>query len=576
MQSLRILTGLVLLLPVSAASWNLARTDHFEVWSDAAPAITRSLAAGMERLHLFFVRQTGMSPRSAVRVICFASEREFREYRIRPGAGGYSLTTPQRDYIVIPASASYEMRVPAHEYAHLLIHSSGWKLPEWLAEGISEVVSSVRIGERHTFIGGDLPGRSQLLKTSAWMTPAELFAFGLKGTAQDLAREPLFYSQSWALAEMLIVSPAYAPRFPALFATLAKGSSSQAAIEGVYGASIDAIFRDLRERQSHGPAPIALPGIAGAASTIRVEAVTSFDARVMLADLRYAGGDSDRALSLYRALAAERPDSPDIPAAIGLIALERGDPQLAIEEWRKAIALGIRDADLCFRYAMLADSRGLGPQLVRAALERALVLRPDFDAVHMRLAMMDQNEGRADACVRHLRAMRPPSAERAWQYYSTLADALLDLRDRAEARQAAVQARQYAATDSERARAAQLAYLADTELSVEIATDSQGRREFRTVRVPVDAPARNPFIEADEQAERVEGKLDQVECSDTGIRLLVSTARGPLVVAVPDPSRVQIRNGGGEKFEFTCGPQPARAVAIEYAAGGVLRGLEFR
>ena len=53
--------------------------------------------------------------------------------------------------------------------------------------------------------------------------------------------------------------------------------------------------------------------------------------------------------------------------------------------------------------------------------------------------------------------------------------------------------------------------------------------------------------------------------------------QGPLTLAVPDPSRVQIRNAGAVAFEFICGPQEARKVLVEYApAGSILRGLEFR
>src|SRR5207302_1543407 len=206
-----------------------------------------------------------------VRVICFASAQDFADYRISPGAAGYSLTTPDRQYIVITGAGRPDMRIPAHEYAHLLIHSSGWKLPAWLAEGISEVVSSVRAGERYSFIGGDLPARSQVLKSARWMPPAELFAYGLKGAPRDQSRESLFYSESWAVTEMLVTSPAYAPRLTALLAMLAAGSDSQAAMEGVYQKSIDAVFREARDRIGRGLAAMPLSGVADGPDTVHVE-----------------------------------------------------------------------------------------------------------------------------------------------------------------------------------------------------------------------------------------------------------------------------------------------------------------
>jgi len=192
-----------------------------------------------------------------------------------------------------------------------------------------------------------------------------------------------------------------------------------------------------------------------------------------------------------------------------------------------------------------------------------VALRPDFDDAHFRLALMDKNAGRAAAAVDHLRKMRAPQPDRAWPYYSTLSDALLDVGDRAGAKQAAMEARRHATSDSERAHASVLEYMADTELSVEMATDAEGRKQFHTVRVPVNAAPRNPFIEAGDQARSTEAKLDQVECGESGIRVTVSTERGPLTLTVPDPTRVQIRNGGGEKFEFVCGPQEDARFLVE-------------
>src|SRR6266404_4421571 len=156
MRLMRLLTALAMACPAAAATWSVARSDHFEVWSDASAETVRLLDAGLERLHTFFVRQIGVSPRGTVRVICFATAQDFADYRSSPNSAGYSLSTPDRQYIVITGAGKLDLHAPAHEYAHLLIHSSGWKLPEWLAEGISEVVSSVQVGERYSFIGGDL------------------------------------------------------------------------------------------------------------------------------------------------------------------------------------------------------------------------------------------------------------------------------------------------------------------------------------------------------------------------------------------------------------------------------------
>jgi hypothetical protein len=229
---------------------------------------------------------------------------------------------------------------------------------------------------------------------------------------------------------------------------------------------------------------------------------------------------------------------------------------------------GIADAKLCFRYATLAEERGLP---FRPALERAIALQPAFDDARFKLALLEKNTGHADAAVAQLRAMRQVAPSRAFAWWTALADALIDLDRRTEAKQAAQEALAHAASGEEREHAAQIEWMAGTELAVEV----EGN-QFHTVRVPVGGVVRNPFIEAGDRARRVDATLHEIECNDSGIQLRLNTAQGALTLAVPDPSRVQIRNAGAAAFEFTCGPQEPRSVLVEYAASMVLRGLELR
>jgi tetratricopeptide (TPR) repeat protein len=552
------------------AGWNRAATPHFDIYSNADPETLRSLALNLERLHAFFVLQVGIGPRAhrQVRVICFASAQEYSQYRARPGVDAFYIGAEDRDYIVLPAVPRADLRVAAHEYAHVLIHSGGWTLPEWIAEGIGDVVSTVQMRDRESQIGGDTLGRSQALKNGKWMTLPELFAFTLKGPQSGARSEGVFYAQSWALTDLLMLSPTYRAGFPALLAALASGVPAERALDAVYHTPLAAVERDLRARVARGSVALPLRAV-GESAQVRVEPVTSFASRVMLADLRLANGDLAAAASTFQELAAERPASGEVLAAIGAIALKRGETGAAVAAWKRAVELNVADADLCYRYAVLADQRGLS---ARNALERALTLRPDFDDARFKLALLEKNAGHAEAAVTQLRAMRQIGTARAFAYWSSMADALLDLDRRAEAKQAAAEAHAHAAGDEERQRAAELSWLADTELAVEI--DGQ---KFHTVRVPVGSAQRNPFIEAGDRVQRTEATMRQVDCPEGGIQLVLDTAQGALTLAIPDPSRVQIRNAGSVAFEFVCGPQQARRVLVEYApARSIVRGLEFR
>src|SRR5258707_14949315 len=118
-----------LAIPAAATPWSVARSEHFEVWSNAPADTVREIGTGLERLRTFFVKHVGIEPRSRVRVICFGTAQEVAEYRIRPGADGCSLTGPNRDYIVMHAPQRGEFRVPAHEHAPLVLHASGGTVP---------------------------------------------------------------------------------------------------------------------------------------------------------------------------------------------------------------------------------------------------------------------------------------------------------------------------------------------------------------------------------------------------------------------------------------------------------------
>ncbi|MEO8593572.1 MAG: tetratricopeptide repeat protein [Candidatus Solibacter sp.] len=553
-------------------SWTHAAAPHFDIYSNTSADSARALAAGFERLRAFFLRQVDMGtpPAREVRVICFATRQEYNAYRLHGTADAYFVGSQSRDYIVLPASGDGDLRTAAHEYAHLLIHSGSWNLPEWLAEGIGDVVSTVRIGERETRIGGDYPGRSRTLKIGRWMPLPEVFAFSLKAQPGS-ERTGLFYAQSWALADLFMLSPAYSPGFPALLAALAAGVPAARAIDAVYHAPLAIVERDLRLRLARPPAALPLPAVPGTAPVIRVATLGAFEERLMLADLRLASGDLTTAAADFRTLAAERPDSAEAHASLGSLALQRGDMEAAVASWRRAVELGIADPDFCFRYAALADERGLP---AAGALQRAIALRPGFDDARFKLALIEKNAGHAEAAIAQLRAMRQIAPHRLFAYWMALADCYLELNRRTDAKQAVAQARGHASDDADRKRADELVWLADTELAVQI----EGGNQFRTIRVPLQAPPRNPFIEAGDLAQQAVGTLRGVACPDAGgIRILLDTPQGPLELSAADLSRVQIRNGGGEKFEFTCGPQEPRQVLVEYApAQSLLRGLEFR
>ncbi len=421
-----------------APNWRLTRSPHFEVYTQAGDETARSTVLWLEQLRAFFLQQTGQKSDSLppVRVIGFRSRSEYQPYRLRPTSDGYYAGTGSRDYIVMMTLGTSDFNVAAHEYAHAILHADGLELPPWLNEGLAEFFSTIQIGERAVTLGGEPPSNASSLRHAAWMPLSELVALPAESPLRDKRESAgLFYAQSWALTEMLVLSPDYGPRFQTLLTALSSGTPSLKSLTTVYGKTADAISNDVHAWVNNRAkfTPVPLPALLTSKVRVEVSEVPAFDAQLILADLLLATGRLERADTLYRQLARERPESADVSAALGTIALRQGDYDRARQHWKLAIDQGITDAMLCYRYAVLAETAGLPAGEVRPVLERALALKPDFDDVRYKLALLEKNARQFEAALEQLHAMKIIAPVRAYSYWTAMADAANELGKRDEA-----------------------------------------------------------------------------------------------------------------------------------------------
>jgi tetratricopeptide (TPR) repeat protein len=243
--------------------------------------------------------------------------------------------------------------------------------------------------------------------------------------------------------------------------------------------------------------------------------------------------------------------------------------------------LGIRDAMLCYQYAILAEDAGVPADEISQGLRRAIELKPEFDDARYKLGLHESNRGHYSEALEQFRAMSSVSPGRAYGYWTAVTAALTETEQREEAKEAAAKAMHYARNSEERASASQLAYVAGTDLTVRFSRDSNGTLRMVTARKPHGSDDWNPFVEPNDHVVLIEGRIRKVECSAgriTGFRIEgESTA---VEVTLPDPAHVLIRGGTPE---FVCDAEDGRQVVIQYAASdqrvsanGILRGMQFR
>ena len=215
--------AVALAIPLMAApEWRLTRSEHFEVYAQSSDERVRAILTWFEQLRAFFELQGGGSTANSapVRVTVFASEQEYQPFRLRAASDAYYVGTSSQDYIVMGTDNPLKFGLAAHEYAHLVLRASGLKLPPWLAEGLSEFFATLRITQHAAELGGALPARIRTLQNRTWMPLVELLSISEEALShQERAKADLFYAESWALTEMLMLSPKYAPSFQKILAS---------------------------------------------------------------------------------------------------------------------------------------------------------------------------------------------------------------------------------------------------------------------------------------------------------------------------------------------------------------------
>ena len=323
---------------------------------------------------------------------------------------------------------------------------------------------------------------------------------------------------------------------------------------------------------------IQLPAVVTESVPVEVSDVSPIATRLLLAQVLLAAGEFDRAETRFIALAREAPDSPEVSAALGMIALRQGDTEGARRAWKRAIEQRIADPRLCYNYAVLADEAGLPADAIRPALERAVELQPNFDDAHYQLALLEKNARHFEAALQQFHAIRRVPDARAFAYWLALADTFNELGRRDDAQAAARHASEHASTAAERARAAEEIYIAQTDPGVQFARDASGHLQLVTTRMPHQQSDWNPFVEPADDIHRIQGTLREIDCGNlTTVR--VEAGEKVIALAIPDLQHVQMRHA---PQEFMCGPQlPSPAVTVDYArtpgsaTQGIVRGMDF-
>ena len=301
---------------VTAASstWNRTVTPQEEVYSDASPRVARQVLERIRQLRGVFQEfgRTSAGPR--VKVLVFASEREFSLFRPVPISSGFYQSGPDGQWIGLLADGD-SARIAAHEYVHLLLNRGRTTLPQWLEEGLAEFYSTLEVAGDQIRLGEPPANRLRMIRDSGLLSARELVAVGKNSPhlTSDLDAAARFYGTSWALVHMLNLDPDFAQGMLAFVTAIdEKSVSPEEAFRASFGQSIEqalALLPNYLNRPALPRATVRFEGLQKSAP-LNFEPVEPIRMLSLQAEmLSDAGNQKEAARYFGRAIQAD-PNSP--------------------------------------------------------------------------------------------------------------------------------------------------------------------------------------------------------------------------------------------------------------------------
>ena len=398
---------MVFVAPVQAAAeWRSLRSAHFHLIGDVSPRQLREVALRFEQFREVVTQlvpaalRTGSAP---VVVIVFPDERSYRPFM--PLANG--RTIPVAGFFVDGADVNYiTMNVEAgeqafpvvfHEFSHLLLNSAFAHAPLRFNEGLAEYFSTFEVtdGGRRALLGKPI-GRHVALLRERRLKLSQLFAIGRDSkeyTREGLERE-LLYAQSWAL--MHYARHGAQRPFTALellARRLAVGEDVGESVRATHAIDLETLDADVQayvRKQVYTHVELS----SADSVIMRVDSETNtMDAAEVdgwLADLLAHLQRGPEAIPRLERALRLRGDLPRALATLGVLRIRQGDRREGLALLERAAIAGpdIESVQFEYGWALATDPifDAARAERARAALERALALRPGYPAASQMLA----------------------------------------------------------------------------------------------------------------------------------------------------------------------------------------------
>jgi tetratricopeptide (TPR) repeat protein len=536
------------------------------------------VARHFEQVRAFFREAMGLGLKSGppVRIVLFRSDKEFAPYAPNDFAMAFYLGAEDRDYIVMKSGSSEYFPVAVHEYIHLLVKHSGIAAPVWFNEGLAELYSNLKPLAGKIEVGDIIMPHFILLQQSKWIDLATLLAVQPDSPLyNEKTHAGLFYAESWALVHMLYLGADYRPKSTVLIEGIKSGASMADTFQKAYGKTVEQVQKDLAVymRGTRFNASLFNAKLAKEVDAPEAGDSSPLEAGLVLAEiLANTREKAAEARELYSRLGRENPKDWQAEQGLARLSLREGKRPEALTHYARAAELGSTNARMYLDYGRLLRAVDQRAEAV-AALKRATEIDPDDREARLELGYAYVLADKHAEALAQFQLVKRVTEEQAFGFFHAMAYAYYRLDRKAEAKAAATTCRKYAKSTEEIERLDQLVDALNYAPHVPVMSEDRSRAGES------DPPP--PKLRRREALAVAEGTLKQIDCMGGKIRMRIGVGAEAMSFALLDPGSITTKDHAA--MEFTCGPQRARRIRIEYEAKegampgtvGVVRSIEF-
>jgi tetratricopeptide (TPR) repeat protein len=391
-----------------ADGWTQVRSPHFIVATDSGAKQGRRVADQFEQVRAVFQKLLPRLRTDAAQPIIILAVKDQKslralipEYWERKGQahpGGVFVSGNEKNYVALRLDAESDSAYSLvyHEYVHSLMRLNFESVPTWLNEGLAEFYAHMTIGEKQVLVGEASRSHVLLLRESKLLPLEALFAADSHSPLYNEENTvSIFYAQSWALTHYLMLGDhgAHTALLSQYLRLVVDEHVDQVeAAHRAFGdfAALARAIDGYTGRQSFSAMMMKLPAQLGE-KDFPSRRLSPAESLALRGDFHvYEGRPQDarplleQAVQLDPKLAAPR-------ESLGVLALEAGDLEKAVEEFTAAVQLDSQSY-LAYYYSALTVLRGAASpsdlERAKSTLQRSIDLNPQFAPAHSALASL--------------------------------------------------------------------------------------------------------------------------------------------------------------------------------------------